>query len=1199
MAQYTLITGTVRDPTGRIYQNGTFSATFHDPGTSGKLASLSNGQPFEQTITGTLDSFGFFSVLVADNGQIASASGATGTSWNFEFAANASILQLTGIQPIPSFSYSTPIICATNTPVVCGVSMDISTPIQAVSALLPPVSGSGGPTLFAGVPTGPCAATQTAVNTLTGDFYSCVSGAWFKVGPGGVPLSAALKPTLPGDPVQFVSPNGNDTNDGLSWGSAKLTVYKALQSLPGGSSTQVGSGTVLLSGVVSYGGPAASQGMWIMGGLDPNSGSPPSGWLLKSTSGPINIECAFPPIQFAHAHTPACTMTGGGNTDLVHPAIWLSATNTINIKNVGLSNFLNTYVKIGIDSNNNRSTAAGGSSSISLDGLSWNHGSCRFGGGPGLDIGSNTFWIWMRNINGSGCSFGELTIAGSGTPGLSRSANVVTVNTTAPVSITAGPTQWITVQNASDPSFNGSFAVTAVNSSQQFTYAQVGPNATSGNGQVVTAAKAAINHDAGGGSGSGLVFLDNFQLNSGGIRIVPGNQGAGMYIRNGDYEGDGANPDMPMVLVTSQVATSAGTGMNVVVENLEISDPLVSIPGVQIDNGGIPIIKVSRVDKGVSGPALVLGGTPSDFVISDLRQLHPGYNVFGRVVGGGIDVARRGFSPVAVTFPNLASAAPSAWTFETGAGTITSGIAAPDGTTGAGRITSNAGTASVDVFSSLGTTLTVGDAYIYGAWERSNSGGVLSGGGVKLALNSNGQGVGDTCVGGAQSGTTLFSQLFGDGQWIWNSGLCKIATNPNTAGLTLSVPVTNPNVMDVYAPVLIKVPAGTKSDNELYEIALNLSSYSATAVAGDVSMLGGQYFRPGWSTFTNLGAVRNGTTIYCTDCVDNSPCAGGGTGAFAQGLNGVWVCNGAGSNIPFSVVTTGTNTNALVVGTGGSLNASGSGIVNATIVTSATASPALSGVVRLASGDQLCWRNNANSGDDCILKTATDALQLSSFFPVIAGQFASATTPRAAAGFISLATNDAIAWRNTGNTGDIFITLNGVNNFDFSTALLGAPGFYSNAATVSVTGVVRLGTNQTVSWRNNGNTADLGLTLNSSNVFTFAAPIQPPAYLTSTNCSSGASPAVCGSAAAGSVAVPTGTNATLTVNTTAVTANSQIFVQQDDTLGARLSVTCNSTLSSLIVEPVVTARSAGTSFTVTISGTTVTNPVCLSYFIVN
>lgn len=111
--------------------------------------------------------------------------------------------------------------------------------------------------------------------------------------------------------------------------------------------------------------------------------------------------------------------------------------------------------------------------------------------------------------------------------------------------------------------------------------------------------------------------------------------------------------------------------------------------------------------------------------------------------------------------------------------------------------------------------------------------------------------------------------------------------------------------------------------------------------------------------------------------------------------------------------------------------------------------------------------------------------------------------------------------------------------------------------------------------------------------------IKPFNYQTNTNCSSSASPAVCGSAAAGSVAVPTGTNATLQINTTAVTANSQIFMQSDDTLGTRLGVTCNTTLASLIVEPVISTRVAATSFTVTISGTTTVNPVCLSYFIVN
>jgi len=101
-----------------------------------------------------------------------------------------------------------------------------------------------------------------------------------------------------------------------------------------------------------------------------------------------------------------------------------------------------------------------------------------------------------------------------------------------------------------------------------------------------------------------------------------------------------------------------------------------------------------------------------------------------------------------------------------------------------------------------------------------------------------------------------------------------------------------------------------------------------------------------------------------------------------------------------------------------------------------------------------------------------------------------------------------------------------------------------------------------------------------------------------TNCSSSASPAVCASAAAGSVALPTGTNPTLVVNTSAVTANSQILLAVDESLGTKLGVTCNTTLSTLL-NPVVTARTAATSFTFTIGAIIATNPACVSYAVIN
>lgn len=43
--------------------------------------------------------------------------------------------------------------------------------------------------------------------------------------------------------------------------------------------------------------------------------------------------------------------------------------------------------------------------------------------------------------------------------------------------------------------------------------------------------------------------------------------------------------------------------------------------------------------------------------------------------------------------------------------------------------------------------------------------------------------------------------------------------------------------------------------------------------------------------FANLGTPANGTMYYCSDCTIANPCAGGGTGALAKRLAGVWVCN--------------------------------------------------------------------------------------------------------------------------------------------------------------------------------------------------------------------------------------------------------------------------------------------------------------------
>ncbi len=105
-------------------------------------------------------------------------------------------------------------------------------------------------------------------------------------------------------------------------------------------------------------------------------------------------------------------------------------------------------------------------------------------------------------------------------------------------------------------------------------------------------------------------------------------------------------------------------------------------------------------------------------------------------------------------------------------------------------------------------------------------------------------------------------------------------------------------------------------------------------------------------------------------------------------------------------------------------------------------------------------------------------------------------------------------------------------------------------------------------------------------------------YATASNCASSASPAVCSSASAGSVVIAAAATSVV-VNTTAVTANSTIFLTTDQSLGTKLSVTCNTQSDLVVGTPVVSARSSGTSFTAALPIAPTTNPLCLSYLIIN
>jgi hypothetical protein len=114
----------------------------------------------------------------------------------------------------------------------------------------------------------------------------------------------------------------------------------------------------------------------------------------------------------------------------------------------------------------------------------------------------------------------------------------------------------------------------------------------------------------------------------------------------------------------------------------------------------------------------------------------------------------------------------------------------------------------------------------------------------------------------------------------------------------------------------------------------------------------------------------------------------------------------------------------------------------------------------------------------------------------------------------------------------------------------------------------------------------------TSSLKSFKVPLSAPAFQTASNCSSTAG--ACGSAAAGMIAIAPGTT-TITVLTSAVTATSEIHIDENFTYGPALGVTCDRTLGRHYG---IVRQTPGVSFVIATDASP-TNSACLSYAIVN
>ncbi|HLK04880.1 MAG TPA: hypothetical protein VKT53_10615 [Candidatus Acidoferrum sp.] len=143
------------------------------------------------------------------------------------------------------------------------------------------------------------------------------------------------------------------------------------------------------------------------------------------------------------------------------------------------------------------------------------------------------------------------------------------------------------------------------------------------------------------------------------------------------------------------------------------------------------------------------------------------------------------------------------------------------------------------------------------------------------------------------------------------------------------------------------------------------------------------------------------------------------------------------------------------------------------------------------------------------------------------------------------------------------------------------------------TGTLRVRNGSSVCWQNVEESASLCQSTNVKDSFTFDNSVTTPAYFTATNCTS--FQGQCGNAAAGSVAFPP-ESTSINIYTSVVTQQSQIFVQEDSSLGTLLGIPCNQTVGRTYQ---ITGRTPGVGFRVTTNATPNGAAACLSYHIVN
>ena len=196
----------------------------------------------------------------------------------------------------------------------------------------------------------------------------------------------------------YVSPSGNDANNGASWATAKKTILAAYDALPSPSG-----GTIYIADGSFVGGSVINQGIWIVGADDPSFANPLSGWRQQKVVRFIGVGSDSLGLQFGVGTAPS---VNGGQppngiweyNNSAKPCIWLAGTGNSGIVFENLSfAYPAVGIRLGINAaqtNRNTNTALALFRNIHI--ALFANGVVGNQKGPVVDVGY-AFWLVFDN----------------------------------------------------------------------------------------------------------------------------------------------------------------------------------------------------------------------------------------------------------------------------------------------------------------------------------------------------------------------------------------------------------------------------------------------------------------------------------------------------------------------------------------------------------------------------------------------------------------------------------------------------------------------------------------------------------------------------------------------------------------------------------------------------------------------------------